>query len=86
MVLFKILNSLISIFMSNILFCHGYATNEHNEWYKKILKSLKAWGTGKSPISEIFASNLISDQYAAIFFVRGIHNKKENEILSFRTL
>jgi UDP-N-acetylenolpyruvoylglucosamine reductase len=41
----------------------------------------------KKKISKIGdGSNLISDSYAAIFFVTGNHNKTENEILSFRTL
>jgi hypothetical protein len=59
------------IFMSNILFCHGYATKYVIMNGIKKLKSLFtvtiAWGIARSPRSGIFGSNLISDKYAAIF-------------------
>jgi hypothetical protein len=59
-----------------------------------VYKSLKSlfiltieWGIARSPRSGIFGLKLISDSYAAIFlYITGNHDKKENEILSIRTL
>jgi hypothetical protein len=57
LVLFKIFNCCISIFMSNILFCHGYTTNYVIMNGIKMLKSfftLTSWGNARSPRSRIF--------------------------------
>jgi hypothetical protein len=59
-----------------------------NEWYKKALSLFTltiAWEIARSPRSGVFGSNLISDQYAAIFATEN-HNKTENEILGYKTL
>jgi hypothetical protein len=65
LVLFKILNCCMFIFMSNILFCHGYATKYVIMSGIKSLKSLFtptiAWRIARSPRSGILGSNLISD-------------------------
>jgi hypothetical protein len=65
--------------MTNILFCHGYATKYF------ILNGFTltiAWGIARSPKSKKKIYKFI----CGYFFVTGNHNKTENEILSFRTL
>jgi hypothetical protein len=85
LILFKILNSPISIFMSNILFCHGYDTKYV---IMNGIKKLKKHIYTNNKISKIGDTWIKSDfrLICGYFFVTGNHNKTENEILSFRTL
>jgi hypothetical protein len=55
------------IFMSNVLFCHGYAPKYVIMNGTKSLKSLLTLTIARYSRSGIFGSNLYSDLYAAIF-------------------
>jgi hypothetical protein len=58
----------------------------HLHSIKSLFTLTIARGIAGSPRSGILGSNLISDSFAAIFFVTGNHNKTENELLAFKTL
>jgi hypothetical protein len=90
LVLFKILNCCNSIFMSNILFCHGYTTKyvimngiKKLKKLKKLIYTNNCMGNCKiSKIGDIW----IKSDFRLIcghVFVTGNYNKAENEILTF---
>jgi hypothetical protein len=76
--------------MSNILFCHGYATKyvimNGIKKLKKLIYTNNCMGNCK--ISNFGVIWIKSDirLICGNFFVTGNNNKTENEILSFRTL
>jgi hypothetical protein len=87
LVLFKILYCCNSIFMGNILFCHGYTTKYVIiNGIKMLIYTNNCMGNCK--IAKIGDIGIKSGfrLICGYFFVTGYQNKTENEILSFRTL